>query len=176
MDIPGYTSVTDNIKPLRPPGPYRTIARRGTEIFVAVGKEIRWADLVYLKENWDELQSKTPRKAGKGKASIENQSEEQNGQGYRVSSPALTVFLQLTFQDHQNPSRGGHSTAYNFSACQLHRDSNDTYGPYCHPTRAFTTQYFRYERSQVEILYPWTYNACYISVWNSFSVMASSGC
>lgn len=30
----------------------RTIVRRGTEVFIAVGKEIRWADLVYLKEQW----------------------------------------------------------------------------------------------------------------------------
>ncbi|OTB06874.1 hypothetical protein M426DRAFT_9301 [Hypoxylon sp. CI-4A] len=39
-------------------GPRRTIARRGTEVFIAVGKEIRWADLVYLKERWEEKQAK----------------------------------------------------------------------------------------------------------------------
>ncbi|TWU73547.1 hypothetical protein ED733_003874 [Metarhizium rileyi] len=33
-------------------GPRRTIARRGTEVFVAVGREIRWADLAYLKDEW----------------------------------------------------------------------------------------------------------------------------
>ncbi|KAK1466963.1 nuclear pore complex protein An-Nup82, partial [Colletotrichum melonis] len=33
-------------------GPRRTIARRGTEVFVAVGKELRWGDLAYLKEKW----------------------------------------------------------------------------------------------------------------------------
>ena len=33
-------------------GPRRTIARRGTEVFVAVGREIRWGDLAYLKEEW----------------------------------------------------------------------------------------------------------------------------
>ncbi|KAF2104200.1 hypothetical protein NA57DRAFT_30977 [Rhizodiscina lignyota] len=32
-------------------GPLKTIARRGTEVFVANGKEIRWTDLVLLKEN-----------------------------------------------------------------------------------------------------------------------------
>lgn len=32
------------------PGPRKTIATRGSEIFVAVGHEIRWADLVNLKE------------------------------------------------------------------------------------------------------------------------------
>ena len=32
------------------PGPRKTIATRGSEIFVAVGNEIRWADLVNLKE------------------------------------------------------------------------------------------------------------------------------
>lgn len=40
-------------------GPRRTIARRGTEVFIAVGKEIRWADLVYLKERWEEKQART---------------------------------------------------------------------------------------------------------------------
>ncbi|KAJ4153360.1 hypothetical protein LMH87_009850 [Akanthomyces muscarius] len=33
-------------------GPRRTIARRGTEVFVAVGKEIRWGDLAYIKDRW----------------------------------------------------------------------------------------------------------------------------
>ncbi|KAL6359443.1 hypothetical protein LRP88_06864 [Fusarium phalaenopsidis] len=43
----GYSS---RKKPI--PGPRRTIARRGTEIFVAVGREIRWGDLAYLKDEW----------------------------------------------------------------------------------------------------------------------------
>ncbi|KAI5459943.1 nuclear pore complex protein An-Nup82 [Mariannaea sp. PMI_226] len=34
------------------PGPRRTIACRGTEVFVAVGREIRWGDLAYLKDGW----------------------------------------------------------------------------------------------------------------------------
>jgi nucleoporin NUP82 len=33
-----------------PSGPLRTIACRGTQIFVAIGKEIRWSDLVLLKD------------------------------------------------------------------------------------------------------------------------------
>jgi nucleoporin NUP82 len=39
-------------KPKTVLGPRRTIARRGTEVFAAVGKEIRWADLAYLKDGW----------------------------------------------------------------------------------------------------------------------------
>jgi nucleoporin NUP82 len=39
-------------------GPRRTIARRGTEVFVAVGKEIRWGDVAYLKEEWSSKHSK----------------------------------------------------------------------------------------------------------------------
>lgn len=35
------------------PGPRRTIARRGTEVFVAAGKHIRWGDLAYLKDSWE---------------------------------------------------------------------------------------------------------------------------
>ncbi|KAL6716843.1 hypothetical protein ACLMJK_004755 [Lecanora helva] len=40
-------------------GPNRTIAQRGTEIFVAAGKRIRWADLVSLKDGYEE-QLRTP--------------------------------------------------------------------------------------------------------------------
>src|SRR5438045_5155918 len=40
-------------------GPRRTIAHRGTEIFVAVGKEIRWADLARLKDA-SSLQERRP--------------------------------------------------------------------------------------------------------------------
>jgi nucleoporin NUP82 len=35
-------------------GPTRTIARSGSQIFVAVGREVRWADLIDLKERWQE--------------------------------------------------------------------------------------------------------------------------
>jgi nucleoporin NUP82 len=39
------------------PGPRRTITHRGTEIFVAVGKQIRWGDLTYLKDSWETKQA-----------------------------------------------------------------------------------------------------------------------
>ncbi|KAA6411382.1 MAG: hypothetical protein FRX48_04662 [Lasallia pustulata] len=38
-------------------GPQRTIARRGTEIFVVVGNQIRWSDLCMLKDDWEEAQA-----------------------------------------------------------------------------------------------------------------------
>lgn len=41
---------TPKSKKRSPNGARRTIARRGTEVFVANGREIRWGDLVYLKE------------------------------------------------------------------------------------------------------------------------------
>lgn len=34
------------------PGPRRTIAKRGTEVYVAAGKDIHWGDLAYIKEQW----------------------------------------------------------------------------------------------------------------------------
>jgi len=37
------------------------MARRGTDIFVVVGKYIRWTDLVSLKDDYEE-QSQTPSK------------------------------------------------------------------------------------------------------------------
>ncbi|KAI0512649.1 hypothetical protein F5B22DRAFT_300278 [Xylaria bambusicola] len=44
-------------------GPRRVVATRGSEVFIAVGKEIRWGDLVYLKERWQE-------KAARGRGDV----------------------------------------------------------------------------------------------------------
>jgi len=67
------------------PGPRRTIAYRGgSEIFVAVGKEIRWADLVYLKEAWEDKQKETLAEKGKATHASKSQYEEAHAQGYRV--------------------------------------------------------------------------------------------
>ena len=57
-DAPKRSSLYSSARPNVPSGPRKTIARRGTEVFVAVGKEIRWADLVYLKERWQEKESR----------------------------------------------------------------------------------------------------------------------
>lgn len=37
-------------------GPKRTVAHKGTQIFVAVDNEIRWSDLCMLKDDWEDLQ------------------------------------------------------------------------------------------------------------------------
>lgn len=39
-------------------GPGRTIARRGTEIFLVVENQIRWSDLCMLKDDWEEWHNK----------------------------------------------------------------------------------------------------------------------
>lgn len=85
----GYsTSKKKNEKP----GPHRTIARRGTEIFTAVGKDIRWADLAYLKEAWTYKEEKK-RNASKGKEreSSPSQYDEEHAQGFRVSCSSKTL-------------------------------------------------------------------------------------
>lgn len=57
---PGEKSRTTNAlsngagKKVEHRGPRRTIAHRGTEIFFVVGNEIRWSDLVLLKDGGDE--------------------------------------------------------------------------------------------------------------------------
>ena len=69
------------------PGPLRTVVHRGTEVFAAVGKEIRWADLVYLKEAWeDKAKNETGLYKGKARESTESQYDEDRAQGYRVCS------------------------------------------------------------------------------------------
>lgn len=39
-------------------GPRRTIARRGTEIFVVADNQIRWTDLCMLKDDWEESEAR----------------------------------------------------------------------------------------------------------------------
>lgn len=68
------------------PGPRRTIARRGTEVFVAIGKELRWADLVYLKESWEEKQELQGKDQSlkRGDSTFAGDDVD-HAQGYRVS-------------------------------------------------------------------------------------------
>jgi nucleoporin NUP82 len=63
------------------PGPRRTIARRGTEVFVAVGKQIRWGDLAYLKESWETKHTR----AGASPGCDEEHADDDGTEGYRVS-------------------------------------------------------------------------------------------
>jgi nucleoporin NUP82 len=75
-------SLTPERKKIPKPGPRRTIAYRGVEVFIAVGKEIRWADLVYLREAWEDKELRK-RNFGKGQ-DRESQYNEDHAQGYRV--------------------------------------------------------------------------------------------
>jgi len=73
------------------PGPRRTIARRGTEIFVACGKQIRWGDLAQLKESWESR----PSRSSVGPTSTKKDSSDFDDgaatAGYRVSVACRTV-------------------------------------------------------------------------------------
>jgi len=73
-----------NGKKASKPGPLRTIAHRGTQVFVAVGKEIRWADLVYLKEAWEDGQKREKKSSRRG-AGESSDLEDDYAQGHRVS-------------------------------------------------------------------------------------------
>jgi len=78
-----YKALTESLKRNAKPGPRRAIAHRGTEVFIAVGKEIRWADLVYLKEAWDDKQDELRR--GLSGDHKDDAEDVEHAQGYRVS-------------------------------------------------------------------------------------------
>lgn len=71
-------------KKIEKPGPKRTIAHRGSEVFVAVGKEIRWADLVIVKERYEEQQNQKFRQSDRFNAFSNSGRTEDVSQGYRV--------------------------------------------------------------------------------------------
>ncbi|EGY14711.1 hypothetical protein VD0002_g9389 [Verticillium dahliae] len=125
-----YNSKKQNI-----PGSKRTIARRGTEVFVAVGKELRWGDLAYLKEKWT---AKHPggRSASKIKredsddlqASIE---EAAAAEGFRtIKTPVAMDIRQLIISPDSNHLAV--LTSHTIHVCALpdpsHLTSDDT-GP-----------------------------------------------
>lgn len=66
-------------------GPRRTIARRGVEVFVACGKELRWGDLAYLKEQWRSKQARSQDAYGIKEEDAEESIEFENAAGMRVS-------------------------------------------------------------------------------------------
>ena len=50
--------------------PKRTIAQRGTEIFVAVGNKIRWTDLATVKDDWEDSIYSKKKQDGKNESSL----------------------------------------------------------------------------------------------------------
>ncbi|KAL5614812.1 hypothetical protein BROUX41_004901 [Berkeleyomyces rouxiae] len=79
-------------------GPRRTIARRGTELFVARGREIRWGDLAYLKDLHEDRRAKSSRRS----VSIKREDDDDNtmpdelGTGFRtIKAPVADEILQL---------------------------------------------------------------------------------
>ncbi|KAF5869173.1 putative nuclear pore complex protein an-nup82 protein [Botrytis fragariae] len=97
-------SYSPNEKKTNKVGPKRTIARRGTEIFIAVGKEIRWADLVYLKETWENKQeNQRSFLKGKTRAEEEIEAEENVARGYRtLKIPVADEIRQLIISPNSN--------------------------------------------------------------------------
>jgi nucleoporin NUP82 len=45
----------------------RKLARRGTEVFVAVGNQLRWADVQRLKIDWAETENREVRQSRRGR-------------------------------------------------------------------------------------------------------------
>lgn len=89
------------------PGPKRTIARRGAEVFVAVGKEIRWADLVYVKELYEVKLDRKARGKRAEKFSDDGSSNDDAAEGYRVRDPRNNIpgIANYHATDHQNHGR-----------------------------------------------------------------------
>lgn len=72
------------------PAPRRTIARRGTEVFIASENHIRWSDLCMLKDQWDERQGldkkKRKAKANKELDVFDRLGDDVSEKTYRVGS------------------------------------------------------------------------------------------
>lgn len=63
-------------------GPKRKIARRGTEIVVAVDNEIRWSDLCMLKDNYDDAERTRKHKGRRRETDNETGRDNVEGKSY----------------------------------------------------------------------------------------------
>ncbi|KAH8878572.1 hypothetical protein GQ53DRAFT_850160 [Thozetella sp. PMI_491] len=90
------------------PGPRRTIARRGTEVFVAAGRQIRWGDLAILKENWESKTVGSRLRRENTDGSFEVYDDEAGGnigsaEGYRIiKTPVADDIRQLVMSPQQD--------------------------------------------------------------------------
>ncbi|KAH8589249.1 hypothetical protein B0O99DRAFT_523519 [Bisporella sp. PMI_857] len=101
---PNYPSLSQNGhgKKAAKPGPLRTIAKRGTEVFIGVGKEIRWADLVYLKEAYEDGQKRSKETSRTGGRET-SQYEDDHAQGYRtIKTPVADDIRQLIISPNES--------------------------------------------------------------------------
>ncbi|KAL1875910.1 hypothetical protein VTK73DRAFT_9765 [Phialemonium thermophilum] len=93
------------------PGPRRTIARRGTEVFVAVGKQIRWGDLAHLKDAWAASESGARLKRESSRSSFEiyedisapGEHDNVHSNGYRtIKTPVADEIRQLVMSPNED--------------------------------------------------------------------------
>ncbi len=168
------TGLDSSIKRAAKPGPRRTIACRGSEVFVAVGKEIRWADLIYLKDAFKHKQSRNGH--GKGKKNEENQFDGDHAQGYRVCWVKLYPMLLLTLADHQNTSLRRYPTANHFPQRRLYCSLDYPHSPYLYFAQFISAYRSGLWTPQAKDIHPRPYNTYHDTVWSCVCVMASSWC
>lgn len=89
-DAPLGTTLSSNKNAL--PGPRRTIAKRGSEVFVACGKEIRWGDLADLKDQWATGQTRD----GRGRSSFHNRGGERDDSSDEDSDLAGATHIRVS--------------------------------------------------------------------------------
>ncbi|CAG9940010.1 unnamed protein product [Clonostachys rosea f. rosea IK726] len=115
------------------PGPRRTIARWGTQVFVAVGKEIRWGDLAYIKEQWTARHSRNGGYGARIKtedsfASVESDVDLEHAPGMRdlqtIKTRCAEDIRQLVIS--QNSNYLAILTAYTVHICVLPDSSHLT--------------------------------------------------
>lgn len=101
--------------------PSKTIACRGTEVFVAVGNEIRWSDLAWLKEIEEDRTKSGEFTSGK--------------QGYRVSAGCPECNFMLTRPGPQSKHPRRDQAIGHLAARRLSSRSDNLYRPRYLPTQ-----------------------------------------
>lgn len=165
-------------------GPRRTIARRGTEVFVAVGKEIRWGDLAYIKEAWASTQTRDRRgssarvKREDSNVNMDDIPDIEAVGGLRVSGTNQKVLGLPTnelCQDNQGPGRRRHSTTHHLPQHEPPRYSHNAHYPHLHDTRLPAPNERRCCPAEAQDLYTWSHHPCHIAIAHHVSSLASAG-
>lgn len=162
----GYSS---RKKPI--PGPRRTIARRGTEIFVAVGREIRWGDLAYLKDEWAANRHAKGRSGSAIRIKREESTPPFDDDGNLESTAGLRASRMLSSQSrrsanrcvgYQDTSCGRHSTAHHFTQLEFPSHLDDTHRTYLRSPGSLPSDQRGCWSSQAQDLYTGAYYSCHL--------------
>ena len=153
-------------------GPRRLVASRGAEIFTVVGNRIRWADLVAVRDEWEENTQSGNRRSGLSRS---GSSDAAVRSVYRVCRTLHAIRSGLTIADSCCTCLLPDSPNIHLPIWSLPGHLHGTHSSHSYSTRPFTFEGGRPITDQSQDLPARPDSPCHPRVSAGFGVMAPIG-